>query len=78
MAPDSACGTTFSAFWAGGDGGGVGACVGALVSSDPTWSFPLYFLRIPSLWYFQNCLLASLPATLVRTTTVSKTYSLSK
>jgi len=53
-------------FAAGGEGGGVGSAAGFLVSSEPTWSFPLYFLRMPSLWYFQNCWLASLPATRVR------------
>jgi hypothetical protein len=35
-------------------------------SSEPTFSF-WYFFRMLSLWYFQNCLEASLPATRVRT-----------
>ena len=38
-----------------------------LVSREPTCSCFWYFLRMDSLWYFQNCLVASLPATLVRT-----------
>ena len=43
---------------------GMGSAAGlGLVSSDPTWSCFWYFLRMPSLWYFQNCLDASLPAT---------------
>lgn len=64
--PLSACGFTISFFSAGGLAGGVGGAAAFLVSRDPTCSFGLYFLRIPSLWYFQNCLLASLPATRVR------------
>jgi hypothetical protein len=36
------------------------------VSREPTWSFALYFLRMDSLWYFQNCFEASFPATRVR------------
>lgn len=35
-----------AAFGAGGGGGGASAF---LVSKDPTWSFPLYFLRIPAM-----------------------------
>lgn len=62
--PLSADGETAATFCSLGDAGGVGgpaACF--LVSNEPTWSLPLYFLRMPSLWYFQNCLEASLPAT---------------
>jgi hypothetical protein len=36
------------------------------VFREPTCSLPLYFLSMPSLWYFQNCFEASLPATRVR------------
>lgn len=64
--------TSFSAaataLWEGlmvtvpGAGSGVGSTLG-LVSREPTWSLLLYFFRMPSLWYFQNCLDASLPAT---------------
>lgn len=50
----------------GGVAGGVGGAATFLVLSDPTWSLALYFFKIPSLWYFQNCLLASFPATRVR------------
>lgn len=47
------------------DAGGVGgASPLVLESSEPTWSFALYFLRMLSLWYFQNCFEASFPATL--------------
>ena len=65
-------------FFAGADLGaatGVGSAAGlasilgsalGLVSRLPTWSCPLYFFRMPSLWYFQNCLEASLPATRAR------------
>lgn len=68
-APDSGCGFTVSFF---SDGGGVAGGVGGaaacfLLSSEPTCSEPLYFFRMLSLWYFQNCLDASLPATRVRT-----------
>jgi hypothetical protein len=55
-----------AAFGAGGVAGGVGGVAAFLVLREPTWSLALYFLRMPSLWYFQNCLLASLPATRVR------------
>ena len=71
IAPDSACGTTFSFF---SDGGGVAEGVGGvtwagwgLELSEPIWRSFLNFFRIDSLWYFQNCLLASLPATRWRT-----------
>lgn len=46
-------------------GDGVASTLG-LLSSEPTCSFALYLFRIPSLWYFQNCLDASFPATRVR------------
>jgi len=46
-------------------GPALGSALG-LVSSEPIWSEDLYFLRMPSLWYFQNCFDASLPATRVR------------
>lgn len=36
-------------------------------SREPIWSCALYFFRIPSLWYFQNCFEASFPATRCRT-----------
>lgn len=67
--PDSACGTTFFFFFScgGGVAGGVGGAAAFLVSNDPTWSLPLYFLRMLSLWYFQNCFEASFPATRWRT-----------
>lgn len=50
---------------------GIGSAAGfastfGLLSRLPTWSCPLYFFRMPSLWYFQNCLEASFPATLWR------------
>lgn len=64
--PDSAdgsstLGTSLSFFSAcfsssgGGVAGGVGgvSCFG-FESREPTWSFGWYFLRMPSLWYFQN------------------------
>lgn len=38
----------------------------ALSATVPTFSFPPYFSRTLSLWYFQNCLDASLPATRLR------------
>ena len=68
--PDSADGTTFSFFSAGGGvAGGVGGAAAAfLLSSEPTCNCDLYFLRMLSLWYFQNCFEASLPATLCKTT----------
>lgn len=67
MAPGTASGLTISFFC--GAGGGVAGGVGgaAFVSSDPTCSCFWYFLRMLSLWYFQNCFDASLPATRVRT-----------
>lgn len=53
--------------------GGVGGAAAAfLESNEPTCNFGLNFLRIPSLWYFQNCLDASLPATLWRTVGLSQ------
>ena len=53
---------------AGGVAGGVGGvAVCFLDSSAPTCSCGRYFLRMPSLWYFQNCFEASLPATRWRT-----------
>jgi hypothetical protein len=45
--------------------GGAGGA--ALESSDPTWSCFLYLVKMESLWYFQNCLEASFPATRWRT-----------
>ena len=63
--PDSATGWAIS--FAGGVGGGVGGVSCFFVSKDPTCSCPLYFLRMPSLWYFQNCFEASFPATLCST-----------
>lgn len=49
---------------------GIGSAAGFastfLLSRLPTWSCPLYFFSMPSLWYFQNCLEASFPATLWR------------
>ena len=65
-APLSACGLTNSFLAAGGVAGGVGGAAPFFEPKEPTWSFPLYFLRMPSLWYFQNCFDASLPATRVR------------
>lgn len=59
----SALGTTASC---GGEGGGVGGAAAFLLSSEPTSSLGLYFFRMPSLWYFQNCFEASFPATRVR------------
>jgi hypothetical protein len=59
--PGSAEGITFSFFFS------AGGAATFLESSEPTCSFDLNFLRMDSLWYFQNCLEASLPATLVRT-----------
>ena len=59
----------FSSFFSAGGGvaGGVGGAADfGLESSEPTNSFLEYFLRMDSLWYFQNCLEASLPATLVK------------
>jgi hypothetical protein len=44
----------------------VGGAEAFFVSREPTWSFALYFLRMDSLWYFQNCFEASFPATRVR------------
>lgn len=61
---DSDCG--FGAGLGAGAGAGAGSAA-FLVSSEPTSNWPLYFFRIPSLWYFQNCLEASLPATRWRT-----------
>jgi hypothetical protein len=49
-----------------GAGAGAGSAALGLVSSEPTSSLGLYFFRMPSLWYFQNCLDASFPPTLVR------------
>ena len=46
-------------------GAAASAALG-LESSEPIWSLDLYFLSTPSLWYFQNCLEASLPATRLR------------
>lgn len=60
--PDSAFGLTAS-FCGGGVAGGVGGAAAFLVFREPTWSDFWYFLRMPSLWYFQNCLEASLPPT---------------
>ena len=48
-----------------GSGLGLGSDVG-LESSDPICKEGLYFLRMPSLWYFQNCFDASLPPTRVK------------
>ena len=45
--------------------GGVGGAF--FESRDPTCSLDLYFFKMLSLWYFQNCLLASFPPTLCRT-----------
>ena len=64
--PDSTEGLTTS-FFSGGVAGGVGGASCFLLSSDPICRFPLYFLSMPSLWYFQNCFEASLPATLCKT-----------
>jgi hypothetical protein len=56
------------AFEAAGLGAGAGAGAAAfLESKEPICSWDLYFFRIPSLWYFQNCLEASLPPTRWRT-----------
>lgn len=44
---------------------GLGSVLG-LESREPICSEGLYFLRMPSLWYFQNCFDASLPATRVK------------
>lgn len=60
--PDSGEGMTFSAA-----GGGEGGAAVFFESRDPTRSLGLNFWRMDSLWYFQNCLEASLPATRVRT-----------
>lgn len=35
----------------------------AFSSTVPICSFAPYFFNTPSLWYFQNCFVASLPAT---------------
>jgi len=52
----------------GGVAGGVGgAAPFAFESREPTCSFAWYFFRMLSLWYFQNCFEASLPATRWRT-----------
>lgn len=73
MNPGSACGFTFSlasVFFSIGGGvvGGVGGGASFfLLSKDPTSNCPLYFLSMLSLWYFQNCFEASLPATRWRT-----------
>ena len=73
MNPGSACGFTFSlASVFSSTGGGVAGGVGGgasffLLSKDPTSNWPLYFLSMLSLWYFQNCFEASLPATRWRT-----------
>ena len=50
-----------------GAGGGRGGAAAFFVSKEPICSFPLYFFRIPSLWYFQNCFEASFPATRCKT-----------
>jgi hypothetical protein len=61
LAETTAVGASFGAgFGAGASSLGSGL---GLVSREPTWSLAWYFLRMPSLWYFQNCLEASLPAT---------------
>lgn len=69
MVPDSTDGFKISFSFVcgggGGDSGGVGGAAACfLLYSDPICNWPLYFLRMPSLWYFQNCLDASLPPTL--------------
>src|SRR4051794_1448127 len=46
---------------------GFGSSFCCFPSREPIWSFVLYFSRIPLLWYFQNCCVASLPPTLWRT-----------
>lgn len=56
-----------ASFFAGGVAGGVGGAATFLVFKDPICSWPLYFFRTPSLWYFQNCFEASFPATRWRT-----------
>lgn len=66
--PGSAEGLTFSFCGVDEEACGVGAF---LESSEPTWSFDLYFLRMLSLWYFQNCFEASLPPTRCKTATIS-------
>jgi hypothetical protein len=64
-APEFASGLTTSFFSACFSGAAVagGAEGTALLSSEPTCSCFWYFLRMLSLWYFQNCFEASLPAT---------------
>lgn len=54
-----------SAFFSGTDAG-AGAST-FLVSNEPICSWALYFFKMPSLWYFQNCFEASFPATRWRT-----------
>ena len=75
--PDSAEGATFSSFFSAGGGvaGGVGGAACFLESNEPTWSCPLYFFSMLSLWYFQNCFEASLPATRVRTRETSACHA---
>lgn len=68
MVPDSASGVAASSFCAGGGVvGGVGGAAAFLVSKEPTCNWPWYFLKMPALWYFQNCFDASFPATRWRT-----------
>lgn len=57
-----------AAIFGAGAASGAGAAGAAafFVSNEPTLSLAWYFLRMPSLWYFQNCLDASFPATRVR------------
>lgn len=69
--PGSALGTAFSFFGAAAAGFGAGGLAFFLESNEPICSCDLYFFRIPSLWYFQNCFDASLPATRWRTVAVS-------